>query len=277
MMTVTESDIGWSWFTSYFFFHLLTTIGTTIASAELYSSSSAGLLFFFWLFAYTAVVIFSMLLAAPFTKATTGTLIGLLVTFVGYFLTLSADYETGSSSTIQAVSLHPIAAIAYGMQEIGRLEDAGQGLTAGTFSSSDSPSGYTFLQSMQSLIFDCIFWGIVVWYLNRVIRSDFGQPLPWHFPFTLSYWCPGNASAPMVTNAEDGPIDDSVPVEPVTDALRAQSDQGLGIEIHGLRKSFGEKTAVDGLSLAMYSGQVTALLGHNGAGKVRIVVPCARG
>jgi ABC-type multidrug transport system ATPase subunit len=34
-----------------------------------------------------------------------------------------------------------------------------------------------------------------------------------------------------------------------------------------LKKSFGEKKAVNGLDLTMYNGQIFALLGHNGAGK----------
>lgn len=43
----------------------------------------------------------------------------------------------------------------------------------------------------------------------------------------------------------------------------------------GLTKEFknstgGSKLAVDNLDLTMYSGQITALLGHNGAGKVSI-------
>lgn len=41
----------------------------------------------------------------------------------------------------------------------------------------------------------------------------------------------------------------------------------------GLTKEYknstgGSKLAVDSLDLTMYSGQITALLGHNGAGKV---------
>ena len=60
--------------------------------------------------------------------------------------------------------------------------------------------------------------------------------------------------------------DDGVAVEPVSNTLKEQVAQGKTIEIRKLRKVFGEKTAVDGLSLSMYNGQITALLGHNGAG-----------
>lgn len=35
-----------------------------------------------------------------------------------------------------------------------------------------------------------------------------------------------------------------------------------GIEIQDLKKVYGKKTAVDGISLKMYHGQITALLGY---------------
>ena len=67
-------------------------------------------------------------------------------------------------------------------------------------------------------------------------------------------------------NDAEGP-----PVEPVTENLRSQIAAGKCVDIRDLRKGFmtptGVKMAVDGLNLTMYSGQITALLGHNGAGK----------
>ena len=39
------------------------------------------------------------------------------------------------------------------------------------------------------------------------------------------------------------------------------------IEIDGLTKQYGDKTAVDGLSFVVEPGVVTGLLGPNGAGK----------
>jgi ATP-binding cassette, subfamily A (ABC1), member 3 len=246
---------------------LITTVALAGATKALYSNSSILFLWIFWLFGVIAMIVFCMLVATFFTKSTTATLVGLLVFFVGYFLTLAADYATGSGSTIALVSLHPVGAIAYGLQEIGRLEDAGVGVLGSTFASSDNPSGFTFLSALQSLVFDSVWWGFWVWYLNRVLSSDYGQALPFYFPFTSAYWCPGNAAPPSSNTVDEvTKYAEGVPVEPVTDALRVQSVQGEGIEIRRLRKVFGDKTAVDGLSLSMYKGQVTALLGHNGAG-----------
>jgi len=265
MMSVQESDIGWSWFVFFFVFHFVTAIGTAAVSTQLYDNSSALILFIFWLFTFTAIIQFCMFLASLFSKATRATLISLLVFFVGYFLTQVVNYQESNRGAISMVSLHPVGAFAFGLQEIGRLEDAGVGLTRSSIRETDSPSGYTFLNTLQNLIFDVIFWAVVSWYSNRVSRSDYGQSLPWYFPFTSSYWCPGRVVTPPRDDSEiEYPAD--VPVEPVSSSLKEQGAQGKGIEVRKLRKVFGEKTAVDDLEMNLYSGQITALLGHNGAG-----------
>jgi ABC-2 type transport system ATP-binding protein len=43
------------------------------------------------------------------------------------------------------------------------------------------------------------------------------------------------------------------------------------VSVHGLRKSYGERTAVDGVDLDIPRGEVFALLGPNGAGKTTTV------
>jgi ATP-binding cassette subfamily A (ABC1) protein 3 len=265
MMSVKESDIGWSWFTFFFVFHFFTALGAAILSTQLYVSSAPLLLFVFWEFTFLAIICFSSFLAALFSKATRATLVSLLVFFVGYFLTLVINYATSSVGLIFLASFHPVAAFAFGLQEIGRLEDLGIGLAASTISSTDSPNGYTFVNTLSSLLFDAIFWSVVTWYTNRVARSEYGRPLPWYFPFTASYWCSGTGTHSH-EDATDIEYPLEVPVEPVSSSLKDQAGQGRSIEIRKLSKTFGEKVAVDGLSMSMYSGQITALLGHNGAG-----------
>jgi energy-coupling factor transporter ATP-binding protein EcfA2 len=50
-----------------------------------------------------------------------------------------------------------------------------------------------------------------------------------------------------------------------------QHNQALAVSASGLRKSFGEKTVLDGLDLAIPQGTIFALLGPNGAGKTTTV------
>ena len=169
-------------------------------------------------------------------------------------------------SKLKLVSLHPIAAFSYAFREIGRLEDTAGGLSFNTMDSTEYESGYTFAVVLQCLLMDSIVWGIVTWYLNRAIPPTYGQALPIYFPFLPSYWFPSmeksNASFENCTGSEL--CDESIPVEEVSEAIRMQGREGKSLEILSLKKSFGDKTAVDGLSLSMYSGQITALLGHNG-------------
>ena len=65
---------------------------------------------------------------------------------------------------------------------------------------------------------------------------------------------------------EDGPT-----VEPVDPELRRQVAEGRSLSLRGLRKVYqttsGPRVAVDGLTLDLYEGQCSVLLGHNGAGK----------
>ncbi|CAM9584811.1 unnamed protein product, partial [Chrysoparadoxa australica] len=67
------------------------------------------------------------------------------------------------------------------------------------------------------------------------------------------------------------------PVEDIPADLRAEARAGSGISIRGLRKTYKSRLrghsfqAVDDITLTMYQGQVTCLLGHNGAGKTSTI------
>jgi ATP-binding cassette subfamily A (ABC1) protein 3 len=90
------------------------------------------------------------------------------------------------------------------------------------------------------------------------------------FALLLPYWCP--SAARLKDSFEDEiEYDADVPLEPVGENLKRQSEEGKCIEMRNLKKTFGYLIAVDGLSLSIYSGQITALLGHNGAGKTTTI------
>jgi ATP-binding cassette, subfamily A (ABC1), member 3 len=264
MCGVTDLEIGWSWFFSFLILHIFTALFVTLVSMSLFPKSNFLLLLIFWELCFLGFIVLSLLISTMTAKSTRGVLIGLLVVFGGYFLTLAANYETGSAAVISLISLHPVAAMSYGLSEIGRLESLGVGVTWSSITTTDSPSGYTFASTFGNLIFSSLFLGLFTWYLNRTIAPDYGQALPVYFPFTSAYWCPHSVKHEEFKGTEDNTTDDSTPIEPVSDALKQQTRDGESIEIRSLRKDFGEKVAVDGLDLSMYNGQITALLGHNG-------------
>lgn len=68
--------------------------------------------------------------------------------------------------------------------------------------------------------------------------------------------------------------------------LEERGGEKLGVVIAGLRKEFGSKVAVAGLDLRLLPGDITCLLGHNGAGEdvrvrfarsVYVLVGCVSG
>lgn len=145
MMSVSESDIGWAWFVTFYLLAFATASACAGVSMALYESSKFLYLWIFWVLVFLAVTVFCMAISALTAKTVRAVLIGLLVFFIGVFLTLAVSYETGNPATIAFISLHPVAAFSYGLQEIGNLEDQGVGLTANSISQTDSPSGYTFI------------------------------------------------------------------------------------------------------------------------------------
>jgi len=244
MMSISESAIELAWFITSYGQFLLSAILVTIATSALYPNASVVILLFFWILAFLAIVVFTMAIAACFVKSTRATLISILAFFAGYFLTLSAAYDTGSRGIIFLVSIHPVAAMSYGLQIIGSLEDAGVGVTSSTFDFTDSPNGYTFRSAIVSFIFATLFWGYQMWYLNRVVPGDYGQALPWYFPYTLSYWRGIEASEVQLEGWEDDVKYADVPIEKVGATLKEQERAGNVVHIRGLTKTFGEKTAV---------------------------------
>jgi ATP-binding cassette, subfamily A (ABC1), member 3 len=265
MMSVTESDIGGSWFCTFMIVNFISATLSAIISSSLFEKADGSVLWIFWMLTMISITTFCMAIASLTSKAIRGVLVGLLTTFGGVFLTIALDATTKSVGLTQLVSLIPITAFSYGISQIALLEDKGVGLTLDSINLSENKSGYSFQNTLNMLLLDCILWGVVSWYLNRVIKPDYGQALPLHFPFTAKYWCPGSVHAPVSdTTVAEKVGQTGIPYEQVGDTLKRQADEGKSIEIHDLCKTFGDKSAVDGLNLSMYNGQITALLGHNG-------------
>ena len=142
----------------------------------------------------------------------------------------------------------------------------------------------TFQDCLNMMFIDAIWMGVLSWYIAKIWPSEFGTHQPFYFLCLPSYWkscfgiAPSRSSvSSLLTNQEVG-LPSVANVERVTENLVRQVEDGTCVDILDLCKEFntstGKKVAVDHLNLTMYSGQITALLGHNGAGKVRTVMMC---
>ena len=129
---------------SLYGFFFLCGIITTIGSKLLYPNASTTLLFILWQVSFLGITNFALFIGSIISRASRATLVGILLFFAGYMLTLLSDYATGSIALINLASLHPVAALSYAVQIIGSLEDAGVGLQRSTINFTDNPSGFTF-------------------------------------------------------------------------------------------------------------------------------------
>jgi ATP-binding cassette subfamily A (ABC1) protein 3 len=173
-----------------------------------------------------------------------------------------------------------------------------------TYNANNLSSNFSYGLCVGMMFFDACLYGILAWYLDKTLPSEFGAPLPLWFPFLPSYWFGTDCCMPEGNNQLASPLSEglveedglqglggdeadnkllgspTVPradrdhfkAEPVPADLLKQREDGRCVRIRGLRKVFAaqggsERVAVNGLKMDMYEGQVTVLLGHNGAGK----------
>lgn len=103
----------------------------------------------------------------------------------------------------------------------------------------------------------------IAWYIENIFPGEFGVPLPFYFPFMLSYWLSKKrvkAFDPVLQNPAS-----KFGFEKDPDNLRATvCIQNISKEF---RNGFNVKRVVNNMSINFYENQITGFLGHNGAGK----------
>jgi ABC-type multidrug transport system fused ATPase/permease subunit len=124
---------------------------------------------------------------------------------------------------------------------------------------------------------DIFIYSVLAWYFAQVWPTKVGVPRPWYFIFLRSYWFPGGGTSQACLSQdikvgisgddimEDGTAKGGIPAERVNETLLGAPT----VSVNKLNKTYGSTTVVNDLSFNMYENQIFALLGHNGAGKVR--------
>ena len=145
---------------------------------------------------------------------------------------------------------------------------------SGAPTTADGAVSLTFCLLM--MVLNTFLYTALSWYFGNLLTPE--NTLRRHPLFCLkpSFWFPsGRTAAPLeapLLQEEEGADAGSCTSEPVSPALANRK----ALQISSLQKHFvsadgGVVKAVDGLSLDMYEGQITCLLGHNGAGKTTAI------
>ncbi|XP_076337701.1 ATP binding cassette subfamily A member 3 isoform X2 [Tachypleus tridentatus] len=219
---------------------------------------------FLLLFVYILTTIsFCFLISTLFSKASSaaaGAGMVFFLAFIPYFF-IQPRYSDMSLMEKLASCLLSNTALAMGSMQLAMWEGTGAGAQWNNISSPSSPDDTLSLWLIfVMLIFDGILYLILTLYIEIVHPGKYGVPQPWYFPFLKSYWCGletrDHHSVPVSITNQGKEIFEEEPI-------------GLmpGIQIMSLTKVFGKKYAVNNITINMYRSQITALLGHNGAGK----------
>ena len=105
---------------------------------------------------------------------------------------------------------------------------------------------------------DAFIYLCLTFYIEALFPGEYGIPEKWYFPITSSYWF-GEKQNFDIKTIGFNQNKEFFEAEP--------TDLRVGIKIINLFKTFDEKNfVVKNLNLNAYSGQITGLLGHNGAG-----------
>lgn len=277
-----------SWLLTYIILLVAATaLQTAGARALLFPNSDAGLLFaFFFTFALSSFS-FAFLVSAFFSRARSGSFVGMATFFMIFFVSYSFGDDTGEDQRTWGSLLSPVA-LAQGIDTLARLEAVSVGVTKEN--AHELSSGFRFQTAIYMQLLDFLLYIIIAAYAQMVVPQEFGVPEKWYFILSPTYWrrqswhcCPSQTvtsptllSSKIADKGEVAVDDHSGYIEQVGEDLSRQEQDSRAIVIKRLTKTFaaqggGVRIAVNKLSLSLYEGHVTCLLGHNGAGKSTLI------
>uniref|UniRef100_A0A8C1UZU8 ATP binding cassette subfamily A member 3 n=1 Tax=Cyprinus carpio TaxID=7962 RepID=A0A8C1UZU8_CYPCA len=233
--------------------------------------SDPTLVFFFLLVFAVSTINFSFMISTFFSRANVAAAAGGFIYFLGYlpYVFLWPRYDLLSHAQKVSACLISNVAMAMGAQLIGMFESKGTGIQwHNLFEPVTVDDDFSLAQVLGLLLLDSALYALVAWYMEAVFPGEYGVPRPWYFFILPSYWC----SSPRVALLKEKEEEEEA--EKVSKGEFIEEEPaGLvsGVKIKHLAKVFkvGNKTkeAVRDLTLNMFEGQITVLLGHNGAGK----------
>lgn len=231
---------------------------------------NAGVILVFLLCHMTATIAQTFLISTLFSRANLAAVCAAIIYFVGYLpYTICLRYEENMLPWHKGIaSLSSTVAFGFGCSYLARYEEVGEGLQWSNVGKSPLPDDhFSAGASMLMMLIDACIYLLVTWYIEAVFPGDYGVPQRWYFPFQRSYWRGFFVGTKMNSEGDLYEIENQHSTN--FESLRA--DEKVGVNIRGLTKKFGNKTAVDCLNVKFAHDQITSFLGHNGAGKTTTI------
>ncbi|XP_015346125.1 phospholipid-transporting ATPase ABCA3-like [Marmota marmota marmota] len=237
---------------------------TKITDEPILRYSDYSFIFIFLVCYAIASIFFSFMVSTFFNKAHLAASAGHLMFFASFFPFnfIFQHYGAISVSNKVAACLSSNVALALGINLLVKLEIKEIGVKwHNLWKPASLDDNLIFGYMLGMLLLDAFLYGLVTWYVETVFPGQSGVPQPWYFFLLRSYWFgkPRIIEEKNIESHGGTQRSNNFEAEPI--------NLVAGIQIKHLHKEFSGKAAVKDLSLNVYEGQVTILLGHNGAGK----------
>ncbi|KAM5329747.1 phospholipid-transporting ATPase ABCA3-like [Glossophaga mutica] len=268
-------------FTVFFFYMIIITLICVLFFAKIsrepiFRYSDYSFIFVFLMCYAIASIFFGFMVSTFFNKAHLAASAGSFLYFASFFpfRSIAQNYGQITLTNKVAACLSSNVALALGINLLVKLEIKEIGVKwDNLWTPADLEDNLVFGYMIGMLLVDAFLYGLVTWYVETVFPGQYGVSQPWYFFLMHSYWY----GQPRIRRKKEemkgcGGTQNKY-YEAESTSLVA------GIQIKHLRKEFGDKVAVNDISLNLYKGQITILLGENGAGKtttLSILTGCYR-
>ncbi|KAM9005576.1 ATP-binding cassette sub-family A member 10-like isoform X1 [Sarcophilus harrisii] len=269
IMGLQDSAFWLSWGILYggYIFILATLLTFTVKSSEFIVMTGYFMIFFLFLFYGLSLVALSFLMSVLIKEPLLTGLITFLLTVYWGGLGFILFFHEFPASLEWILSLLSPFAFIFGMNQIRRLDYNSRG-----FGFPD-PTGdsHQLLAILFMLIFDNLLYLALALYFEKILPREYGLQHSPLFFLKSSFWKTHPKASHQILENETNSTYCSDSFEQVPLEFHGKE----AIRIRNLKKEYKRKLekveALKGLQLDIYEGQITAILGHSGAGKTTLI------
>ncbi|XP_032066881.1 ATP-binding cassette sub-family A member 10-like isoform X1 [Thamnophis elegans] len=264
-MGLRDAAFWLSWGLLYTMYILIQSMGLTfcLKATHFYLSSSSILFVLFFLYGISSICLCFML-SSLLKKPRITSFSSFILIFCLGALNVATTIRLIPPSLELILSIFSPFAFGAGLSKILYFQKYGR-----TFDFTDlmfEPYGYC-------LLIDSLLYMLLAFYFDKVVPDKYGVPYPPLFFLKKTYWCkpksPYTGDAPTSEWSHGSIFSDNA--EPVPPEFNGKEV----IRLNNIKKIYKMKSteteALKGLSLDIYEGQITAILGHSTSGKTTLL------